>query len=594
MGGDIEYSELAECYEVLENTTKRKEMIEALVSLYKKASSEAADKITYLTQGKLYPDYVGVEIGVGEKLAIKAISQCTGFQPSYIEELYRKHGDLGSAAQEAIEKKKQTSLFSEKLTVSSVYDTLDKIAKTTGVGAIEQKLNLLAGLLGNATPLEAKYIIRTAVGKLRLGVADYTVLDALAIAYTGSQENREILERAYNLCSDLGLVARVVSEDGLKSLKSFKIQVGRPIRPMLAERLSTSEEVIEKLGGKCSAEYKYDGERMQVHKNGEDVSIFSRRLEMITHNYPDAQELVRKFVVAEQAILECEAVAIDKESGELLPFQQLMHRRRKYGVEEAIQSIPIALFFFDILLLNGKDMTVKPYLIRRETLKRIVKESERTKVAPNIITDSAKELEKFMLQAISEGCEGLVVKDLNGEYRAGARGFLWIKLKREYKSELTDTIDLAIVGAFHGRGKRAGFYGALLLAAYNKSEDIFETVTKVGTGFSDEDLKKFYNMLQQYIIPHISPRVKSNMQADVWFEPYIVIEVIASEITLSPIHTAAWGKLREGSGLALRFPKFTGRIRDDKRAEDATTTEELVEMYKSQLKKLETQTTEPQ
>lgn len=594
MGGDIEYSELAECYEVLENTTKRKEMIEALVSLYKKASSEVADKITYLTQGKLYPDYVGVEIGVGEKLAIKAISQCTGFQPSYIEELYRKHGDLGSAAQEAIEKKKQTSLFSEKLTVSSVYDTLDKIAKTTGVGAIEQKLNLLAGLLGNATPLEAKYIIRTAVGKLRLGVADYTVLDALAIAYTGSQENREILERAYNLCSDLGLVARVVSEDGLKSLKSFKIQVGRPIRPMLAERLSTSEEVIEKLGGKCSAEYKYDGERMQVHKNGEDVSIFSRRLEMITHNYPDAQELVRKFVVAEQAILECEAVAIDKESGELLPFQQLMHRRRKYGVEEAIQSIPIALFFFDILLLNGKDMTVKPYLIRRETLKRIVKESERTKVAPNIITDSAKELEKFMLQAISEGCEGLVVKDLNGEYRAGARGFLWIKLKREYKSELTDTIDLAIVGAFHGRGKRAGFYGALLLAAYNKSEDIFETVTKVGTGFSDEDLKKFYNMLQQYIIPHISPRVKSNMQADVWFEPYIVIEVIASEITLSPIHTAAWGKLREGSGLALRFPKFTGRIRDDKRAEDATTTEELVEMYKSQLKKLETQTTEPQ
>ncbi|MEM3684266.1 MAG: ATP-dependent DNA ligase [Conexivisphaerales archaeon] len=583
---DLLYSRLAACYEVLESTTKRKELIDALVSLYRDAPSSIVDKLTYLTQGKLYPDYVGVEIGVGERLAAKAISMASGRNEEQISELYRKHGDLGSAAEEALASRKQASLFREQLTVGQVYDTFERIAKTTGQGSIEQKLSLLAGLLSSAEPVEAKYIIRTAVGKLRLGIADYTVLDALAIAYTGEQSNRQIVERAYNLCSDLGLVARVAAEKGLMALQSFSIQIGRPIRPMLAERLSSSAEILEKLGGRCSAEYKYDGERMQVHKDGQDVKIFSRRLEMITSNYPDAQKLVVENVKAKKAILECEAVAIDKESGELLPFQQLMHRRRKYEVEKAVEDIPISLFFFDLLMLEDKDMTVQPYFERRKRLKQIIKQTERTKVAPNIVTDSVEELDSFMLQAISEGCEGLVVKDLKGEYRAGARGFLWIKLKREYKSELTDTIDLVVVGGFHGRGKRAGVYGALLLAAYNKDEDIFETATKVGTGFTDEDLKNFHKILKEHEIDHPSPRVKSKMQAEVWFEPYLVIEVIASEITLSPIHTLAWGKIRRDSGLALRFPKFTGRIRDDKRPEDATTTQELVEMYNSQLKKL--------
>jgi DNA ligase-1 len=583
---DLPYKRLVECYEVLESTTKRKEMIEALVSLYKEAPKGIVDKLTYLTQGKLYPDYMGIEIGVGEKLAIKAISMASGRNENQVNELYRKLGDLGSAAEEALAGKKQVSLFSEQLSVGMVYDTFDKIAKTTGQGSIDQKLSLLSGLLSNAEPLEAKYIVRTALGKLRLGIADYTVLDALSIAYTSNQKNRPVVERAYNLCSDLGLVARVAAIDGLKALKGFKIQVGRPIRPMLAERMSSSKEILEKLGGRCSAEYKYDGERMQIHKDGSDVKIFSRRLEMITHNYPDAQELVIKNIMADKCILECEAVAVDKESGELLPFQQLMHRRRKYGVREAIEAIPISLFFFDILMVEGNDMTVKPYSHRRKKLTEVVKETERTKVAPNIVTSSADELDSFMLQAISEGCEGLVVKDLDGEYRAGARGYLWIKLKREYKSELTDTIDLAVVGAFYGRGKRAGVYGALLLAAYNKDEDMFETATKVGTGFSDEDLRKFYSILKQHVIEHPSPRVNSRMQADVWFEPYLVIEVIASEITLSPVHTVAWGKIRKDTGLALRFPKFTGRIRDDKRPEDATTTQELIEMYNAQLKKL--------
>jgi DNA ligase-1 len=585
------YERVASCYDELERTTKRKELTGALVSLFKEIPVELVDRATYLSQGKLYPDYLGIEIGVGEKLAERAISLASGLSLAEVEALYRREGDLGSAAEKAMEERRQTSLFSRKLSVLDVYQVLDRIARSSGEGSVELRLNLLSGLLRNASPLEAKYIVRTAVGKLRLGIADYTVLDALALAYTGDQKNRTVLEKAYNICSDLGLVAKAAAKEGLEGLRSFRIQAGRPVRPMLAERLSSSKEIIEKLGGRCSAEYKYDGERMQVHKLSGEVRIFSRRLEEITSNYPDAQKLSLEGISAEQAILECEAVAVDRETGELLPFQQLMHRRRKYGVDEAVRKIPISLFFFEVLMVDGKDLTGQPYTERRRVLLEVVKVSEHVKVAPNIVTSSPRRMDSFMQQAILDGCEGLVVKDLKGDYRAGARGFSWIKLKREYRSELTDSVDLVIVGGFHGRGRRTGVYGALLLAVYNKDEDTFETVSKVGTGFSDADLQKFYNLLQGLKLEHVSPRVNSKIVADAWFDPRVVIEIIASEITLSPVHTAAWGEVRKDSGLALRFPKFTGRVREDKKPEDATTTKELIEMYNSQLKHVESQST---
>ncbi|MEM3185968.1 MAG: ATP-dependent DNA ligase [Conexivisphaerales archaeon] len=584
---DLPYSELVKCYETMSNTTRRTELTEALVSFYKKTPIKVLKKATYLNQGKLYPDYLGIEIGVGERLTERAISIASGLSVEAVRQLYRKLGDLGSAAQQALESKKQYSLYKETLTISKVYDTLDQIAKTSGEGSVDEKLNLLSGLLSNADPAEAKYIVRTAIGKLRLGIADYTVLDALAIAFAGEKEYREDLERAYNLSSDLGEVAEAIASGGLKAVRSIKITIGRPVRPMLAERLSSAKEIIEKIGGQCSAEYKYDGERMQIHKNDENVSIFSRRLEVITHNYPDAVKLVQSSIKADRAILECEAVAVDLQTGELLPFQQLMHRRRKYGVERAMEDIPVSLFFFDILMVDDKDYTIRPYTERRKKLQEIVEVGERVKVAPNIVTDHPEELERFMQQAIQDGCEGLVVKDLHSSYKAGARAFSWIKLKREYRSELTDTIDLAIVGAFHGRGRRTGVYGAFLLAAYDSEDDTFKTTSKVGTGFSDDDLKTITKELEQYKLPHRSPRVLSEMEADVWFQPALVIEVIASEITLSPIHTAGRGRIRQDSGLALRFPKFTGNIRRDKAAEDATTVNELVEMYNSQLKKVE-------
>jgi DNA ligase-1 len=584
----LNYAIIADAYEKIEATTKRLEMTDLLVDLLKNTPKDVIAKVVYLTQGKIYPDFVGLEIGVAEKLAIKALARASGRSESEIEEDLKKSGDIGETAQNFITKKKQVTFFQKTLTVQRVYETLDKMAKTTGSGAVDSKMALLAGLLSDASPKEAKFIMRTVTGNLRLGIADMTVLDALAIAYGGGKEARELVERAYNVSSDLGGVANIVAEKGLEGIKKFQVVVFEPIRPMLAERLASAEEILEKLGGKCIAEYKYDGERVQAHKKGNEVVLYSRRLEDISSQYPDAIELVKEHVKAKEAILEGECVAIDLETGEMRPFQELMHRRRKYEIEQAIEQYPVSLFMFDALYVDGKDLTLDAYLVRRKALEQALKESDRVKAAKHIITSKAKELEKFFEEAIADGCEGLVCKAIGKDsvYQAGARGWLWIKYKRDYKSEMTDTVDLVIVGAFHGRGKRAGTYGALLLAAYNSETDTFETVTKCGTGFTDKDLANLPEMLQKHMVPRKHSRVQSMLEADVWFEPKVVLEILGAEITLSPIHTCAMDSIRKGSGLAIRFPRFTGNYRVDKAAEDATKSTEVVEMYRGQLKKI--------
>jgi DNA ligase-1 len=584
----LQYAVIAEAYEKIEATTKRLEMTDLLVNLLKNTPKEVIDRVVYLTQGRIYPDFVSIEIGVAERLAIKALVKASGRRESEVEEDLKKSGDLGITAQKFMTSKRQLTFAHQPLTVEKVYETFDKMAQTSGSGAVDLKLALLAGLLSAASPKEARYVIRTVTGNLRLGIADMTVLDALAIAYGGGKEARELVERAYNVSSDLGRVAKVVVEKGLEGLEKFEVLVGEPIRPMLAERLSSPEEILDKLGGKCAAEYKYDGERIQAHKKGDEVTLFSRRLETISNQYPDAVELFKRCVKARNAILEGECVAINPDTGEMRPFQELMHRRRKYEIKQAIEDYPVSLFMFDVLYADGQDLTLKPYPVRRKMLEKVVQEGDRVKVANSIITANAGELEKFFLEAIEDGCEGLVCKSIakDSVYQAGARGWLWIKYKRDYKSEMIDTVDLVIVGAFHGRGKRAGTYGAVLLSTYNAETDIFETVTKCGTGFSDEDLVKLPKMMQKHVIQHKQPRVNSTLEADVWFEPVVVIEVLGAEITLSPIHTCAMNVVRKGGGLAIRFPRFTGNYRLDKSAEDATASTEIVEMYRNQLKKM--------
>lgn len=589
---DILYRDLVDVYEKIGATSKRLEMTDLLVSLLSKTPPKIVDKVVYLTQGKLYPDFIGLELGLAEKLIARAIAQAAGTTPQRVDAEYKTSGDIGLTAEKILSTAKQITLLDYtsrpggELTVEGVYQTLEEIAKTSGEGSQNLKISLIVNLLKTASPLEARYLLRTVAGQLRLGVADMTIIDALAIAFGGGKKNRDAVERAYNLSSDLGLIAGEIVTNGLSSLKRFKPKVGMPIRPMLAERLASPQEILEKLGGHFTAEFKYDGERIQAHKKGSKVDLFSRRLERISNQYPDAQKLVAESISAREAIVEAEAVAVNTDTGDLLPFQELMHRRRKREVSAMMESYPIALFFFDILFSDGKDTALSPYPQRRAILQETVKVSDHAQVAESMGISTVKEFEDFFETAIEAGCEGLMCKSIaeNSIYKAGARGWLWIKYKRDYSSELTDSLDLVVVGAFAGRGKRAGSYGALLVAAYEEKADLFQTVCKVGSGFTDEDIARLPEILEPYKRPHRHSRVDSKMQADVWFTPVIVLEVTGAEITLSPLHTCAFNFVREGSGMAIRFPRFTGKLRSDKTPEDATTVKEVIEMYKEQKK----------
>ncbi len=585
----MQYSMLVEAFEKIEATSKRLEITSFLVQLLKETPASVIDKVVYLTQGKLYADYLGVELGVAEKLLIRAVAIATGENEAHVSSTYKKTGDVGTTVEKLLKEKGQPLLTKERVSVEEVYGVFDNIAREAGSGSTEAKIRLLTGLINRATPVEAKYLARMAVGKLRLGVADMTILDALAIAMGGGKESRGKLERAYNLSSDLGYVASTLATKGMEAIETFHVTVGKPIRPMLAERLADSKEILAKMGGEGAAEYKYDGLRIQAHLSNGNVSLYSRRLENITAQFPDVKELVRKGLSVREAIVEGEAVPIDPSTGDLLPFQLVSQRRgRKYELEKMVEEIPIAVFLFDLLYADGNDFTQVAYPERRRTLGRLVRVSERLSLSNQIIVREPGQLDSYIERAVADGCEGLMVKSMGPDsfYKAGARGWNWIKYKRDYKSEMQDTVDLVVVGAFSGRGRRGGNYGALLLAAYDDGEDVFRTVCKCGSGFKDEDLAKLPTMLEKYRVSHRHARVDSKMEADTWFVPGLVLEVTGSEITLSPIHTCGMNMVRAGAGLAIRFPRFTGRYRDDKSPEQATTAREIIGMYRSQLKKL--------
>ena len=589
----LKYSLIVDVYEKIEATSKRLEMTDYLVELFKATPSNLIGEMAYLMQGKLYPDFMGIEMGMAEKMAITSIAKVIGVEREIVMRRWKEIGDLGSTTESLLVETNQTRLIAVSsrvgLMMSEVYETFVEIANVTGKGAVESKVNLLAELLSRATPVEAKYLIRTIMGRLRLGIGDMTFLDALAIAYGGGKDAREVIERAYNLSSDLGLVSETLARNGLEGIATFHTTVGRPIRPMLCERLTSTEEILEKLGGKGAAEFKYDGLRIQAHIACKEISLFSRRLENITSQFPDITKALSAFIGAESAIVEGECVAVDPNTGELQPFQVITQRRgRKYRIQEKIEEIPVVLILFDVLYLDGKTIIDSPYLSRRETLEKIVKTNAQVQLTRSTIVEEPRELDQLMDRAIEAGCEGLVVKAVGSEsvYRAGARGFLWIKYKREYKSEMADTVDLVVVGAFAGRGRRAGMYGALLMAVYDAVSDSFKTICKLGTGFDDDTLGKLPKDFEKYKLNHSDPRVDSKIEADYWFAPGKVLEVVGSELTLSPSHTCGLDVLKKGSGLSVRFPRFAGKWRDDKAPEDATTVNEILSMYGSQLKRM--------
>jgi DNA ligase-1 len=589
---------IAQTLDILEKTSSKIQQAAALAMLFKKTSASDIDKVVYIILGTLWPDWKGLpEIGIAEKGIQKAIAMATGVQESEVEKLYKSLGDYGLAI-EKIKTSKQskavglTSFIKNSkavslkgLTVDEVYNTFVKIASLQGEGSRDMKLRLLSAILAKAEAKEAKYIVRFVEGRLRLGVGEATVMDGLASAFGVS---RDLIERAYNIYPDLGAIARIIAEKGSTEIKNIKPTPGIPLRPMLAERASDPNEILTKAGSPALAEFKYDGERAQIHKKEDKVWIFSRRLEEITHQYPDVVDMVLKYVKASEAIIESEIIAIDPETGDFKPFQELMHRKRKKDIHEALKEYPVIVRIFDCLYVDGCDLTTKPLLERKEILKKIINESDEFRPADGAMVTNAKELETFFLKAVENGCEGLVVKSIGPDsiYQAGVRGWLWIKYKRDYKSEMSDTVDLVVVGAFHGRGKRAGTFGALLLAAYDPETDRFKTVCKVGTGFTDEELAELPKKLEPYRLPHRHQRVDSDIEADVWFEPLFVMEVGGAELTLSPLHTCCKGWVKPDAGISIRFPRFI-RWREDKTANEATTTKEIYEMYLKQMKKIE-------
>ena len=580
----MEFSTLAEIFQKMEKTSKRIELTDILVELLKKTPNEILPNVVYLLQGIIRPNFEGVELGIAEKLAIRAISKSSGLSIKKIEDDYREGGDLGLTALNILKLKTQTTFTAEKITVERVYDTLFKIAKLEGKGSQDLKMKYISSMLNDATPVEAKFVMKILLGTLRLGVAENTVMDALAIAFTGKKENKEEIENAYNVSSDLGKVSLVIATDGIEEIKKFKISLFNPIRPMLADRVKSETEAIKKMPQLFAAEYKLDGERVQIHKQMNKIILFSRRLENITQYYPDIIENVGKSINVDEGIFEAEIVPINENTGEFLPFQELMHRRRKHKLEEAVLQYPITVNFFDVLYFDDKNCLNLEYTKRREILEKTVKEDNFSKLVPMSLVKNENEVEDFLENSINSGCEGLMLKTPNAGYRAGARGSNWLKLKREYRNELGDSLDLVVIGAYFGRGRRTGLYGTLLLGTYNPEKDNFPSICKVGTGFTDESLDQLYQILSNKVILKKNPRVISEMEADVWLEPELVLEVVASEITLSPIHKTGLNLVRENSGFALRFPKFTGKIRYEKAAEDASTHDEVIALYKNQSK----------
>ena len=571
----MKFLKLVEYFEKLEATSKRLEMFHILSQLFKESNADDIDKIIYLGQGELLPPFHGLEMGMSEKLLVRAISDATNTPTKKVEDVFKHTGDLGKTAVELIKNK------GENLTVRKVYEELTAIARTSGTGSVEKKIGLLSSLLRGVSPEEAKYIARFVIGRLRLGIGDPTVLEALALAQ-GDRSLRPELERAYNLCSDLGLVAKTLLEKGIGGVNKFHVRVGYPIRMALCERLPSSEEIIEKIG-EAAIEAKYDGFRVQIHKNKNNIDMFSRNLERTTHMFPEIKEAVKNFITADTAIIEGEALAYNESTGELFPFQITIQRKRKHGIEELAKEYPLKFFAFDLLYADGEDYTPKLFSERREKLKKIIKKNSVIEPSELFITDRHEDITKYFEDAIARGLEGVVAKRLDAPYAAGGRNFNWIKLKRSYRGELADTIDVCIVGYFRGKGARAKFgVGAFLGAVYEPKTDSFKTVSKVGTGFSEDEFLQLKKILDEISISHRHPRVDSVMEADVWVEPRYVVTVTADEITRSPSHTA--GKDKEGIGYALRFPRAVGFLREDKKPEDANSVKEIIDLFEMQKK----------
>jgi DNA ligase 1 len=569
----MKYLELANAFERIGTTTKRSEMTAYLATAFKRANPEEARIIAYLMQGRLGPPYAAPNLGINERRLAEAIAQVAGKKIEKVWSLYQDMGDFGLVAEKLLPEQGQ------RLTIQAIYDRLLEIAQTTGTGSAEKKLGHLVQLLSQLGKIEARYLARIAQGKLRLGVGDAMLMEGLSRSLS-KPELRDAIEHAYTFSSDLGLVANVSMTEGEKGLEKVRPTPGRPILPALAQRVPSPAAAVTRLG-RLIVEPKYDGLRLQLHKDGHRIWLFTRRLEDISGALPSLADAAKDQIQASKVILDGEVIGYDQKTKRFLPFQETVRRKRKHQVEEMSFLYPVRYYSFDILSLDRQDLTSKPLLERAQKLAQVIKEKPEGPIfkTPQIETESVDELVEILDQMLSKQLEGVVVKRPDAPYHAGGRDFNWIKIKREHTGLTQDTYDLVVVGYFKGRGKRSRLgVGSLLCAVYEPSNARFRTVTRLGSGLSDEEWKEFRKKLDNTSIPSKPPQVDSLIEPDVWVDPRFVIEVAAAEITRSPRHTC--GKVAQEKGYSLRFPRML-QFRFDRRSDDATTEREIVELYQT-------------
>ncbi|AEE13909.1 DNA ligase [Thermodesulfobium narugense DSM 14796] len=572
---------LAQVFEKLEKETSRLRMMEILADYFENISPEDVKIAIYLLSGKTGPSFEAVDFGVGEKFVIESLLRIYGGFKVEIEDMYKELGDLGLVAKNIV-KDKQSSL-----SLNEVFNYLKTIALTSGPSSQDKKIELLTEMLDRASSLEALYIVRIILGRLRLGAQDATVIEALSFARVKSKDLKPKIERCYNLTSDLGYVAYMLFKEGEEALDFVHAIVGNPIRMALAERMENPEEIFNKLG-KCIVEPKYDGFRCQVHKIGDKVKIYSRNLEDNTHMFPEIVESTIKYCRAKNCIFEGEAISFDPKTLRFMPFQITVQRKRKHNILKVAAKFPLRLEVFDLLYKDDLDITSKPLFERKRLLNDTILKNDTIVISDSSEADSPERIKSLFEKYVSEGMEGIMIKRLDGVYQAGSRNFNWIKLKRSMKqSILSDTIDAVIMGYFYGKGQRIKLgIGSLLIGLYNPEMDCFETIAKLGSGFTEEEWVELLKNLEEIRTSFKPNNYISKINPDFWVKPKIVVEVEADEITVSPVHTVgrkelgndSLNTLSSGSGFALRFPRAK-RIRYDKSPFDSTTPNEIFEMF---------------
>lgn len=591
------FSELAEYFQKIEATSSRVEITQQLAELFKRLSPGEARDVAYLLQGKIAPSFEKKEFGMAERMVVRAVVSALQLDKTTFENKLKTIGDIGTAVEDF---KKQISSFEEReMSIEEVFTELKKITEAGGGGSQDVKVAILSSLIRQLDALSTRYIARIPLAALRLGFSDMTILDGLSWMVTGDKSLRTPIEQAYHVRPDLGFIAYTMKKDGVEGIRLVKPVVGTPIIMMRAERLSSGEEIIKQIGPSL-VESKYDGFRLQVHysKKKGIMKMFTRGLEDSAEMYPDIVAGIEKEITADEVIMEGEAIGFDSNTGSFLPFQQTSQRKRKYDIEETAKAIPLKLFAFELLYVNGENFIPQIFTERRKKLESIVENTgdnfkDTIIVSSTELIEDPKRLELVFDEAITKGLEGIMAKKMTGTYRPGAREWNWIKLKRSYSSKINDTIDCLVMGYDQGKGKRADFgIGAFLAGVYDPQQEKFLTVAKIGTGLSDDE----WRTLKKLCDEHKSPQQPKEYEVDkingvdVWVSPSIVVEIKADEISRSAVHTAGrvmkptksgGGMEVEVAGFALRFPRLE-KFRDDKSASEVTTVSEVESMFKKQ------------